>query len=210
MRLFRSPYIARFVFRNGIWKGRDKRAIYLTFDDGPHPVVTPYVLDVLKNNNIKATFFCVGNNVEKYPEVYRQILEEGHQVGNHTMFHENGTKTPRKAYTDSVEKAATVIESELFRPPYGKLTPFQFKYIFSSLKKKVVFWTWLAYDFDSKLTGKEIIKKAEKIKAQIELLEHLNLIWDLECIHPGKEHYLFEINWLKTKLKELELTFKSE
>ena len=163
MRLFRSPYIARFVFRNGIWKGRDKRAIYLTFDDGPHPEVTPYVLDILKKNNIKATFFCVGNNVEKYPEVYRRILQEGHKVGNHTMFHENGTKTSRKAYTDSVERAAAIIDSELFRPPYGKLTPFQFKYIFSSLKKKVIFWTWLAYDFDIKLTGKEIIKKAEKI-----------------------------------------------
>jgi peptidoglycan/xylan/chitin deacetylase (PgdA/CDA1 family) len=98
MRLFRSPYIARFAFRNGIWKGRDKRAIYLTFDDGPHPEVTPYVLDILKRNKIKATFFCVGNNVEKYPEVFRQILADGHQVGNHTMSHENGLKTPKNEY----------------------------------------------------------------------------------------------------------------
>ena len=172
MRLFRSPYIARFVFRNGIWKGRDKRAIYLTFDDGPHPEVTPYVLDILKRNKIKATFFCVGNNVEKYPEVYRQILADGHQVGNHTMSHENGLKTPKKEYFASVEKATTLIESELFRPPYGKITPFQFKYIFNSLKKKVIFWTWLAYDFDAKLSGKEIIKKAERIKGGDILVFH--------------------------------------
>ena len=172
MRLFRSPYIARFAFRNGIWKGRDKRAIYLTFDDGPHPKVTPYVLDILKRNNIKATFFCVGNNVEKYPEVYLQILADGHQVGNHTMSHENGVKTPKNEYFESVKKASTLIESELFRPPYGKITPFQFKYIFSALKKKVVFWTWLAYDFDAKISGREIIKKAERIKGGDILVFH--------------------------------------
>ena len=172
MRLFRSPYIARFAFRNGIWKGGDKRAIYLTFDDGPHPEVTPYVLDILKRNNIKATFFCVGNNVEKYPEVYRQILADGHQVGNHTMSHENGLKTQKNEYFESVNKASALIESELFRPPYGKITPFQFKYIFSVLKKKVIFWTWLAYDFDAKLTGKEIIKKAERIKGGDILVFH--------------------------------------
>ncbi len=172
MRLFRSPYIARFAFRNGIWKGRDKHAIYLTFDDGPHPKVTPYVLDILKRNNIKATFFCVGDNVEKYPLVYRQILADGHQVGNHTMSHENGLKTQKNEYFESVKKAATLIESELFRPPYGKITPFQFKYIFSALKKKVVFWTWLAYDFDAKISGREIIKKAERIKGGDILVFH--------------------------------------
>lgn len=172
MRLFRSPYIARLAFRNGIWKGRDKRAIYLTFDDGPHPEVTPYVLDILKRNKIKATFFCVGNNVEKYPQVYLQILKEGHQVGNHTMSHENGLITPKKEYLSSIVNASNFIESELFRPPYGKLTPFQFKHIFSSLKKKVVFWTWLAYDFDAKLTGGEIIKKAERIKGGDILVFH--------------------------------------
>jgi len=172
MRLFRSPYIARFAFRKGIWKGRDKRAIYLTFDDGPHPDVTPFVLNVLKKSSIKATFFCVGANVEKYPQVYRQILDDGHKVGNHTMLHENGLKTPKIDYLNSVEKAATFIESELFRPPYGKLTPFQFKYINSTFKKKVIFWTWLAYDFDAKLTGKEIIKKAERIKGGDILVFH--------------------------------------
>jgi len=88
------------------------------------------------------------------------------------MSHENGTKTLRKSYTDSVVRAADLIDSELFRPPYGKITPFQFKYIFKNLKKKVVFWTWLAYDFDSTLTSDEIINKAEKIKGGDILVFH--------------------------------------
>jgi peptidoglycan/xylan/chitin deacetylase (PgdA/CDA1 family) len=104
--------------------------------------------------------------------VFRQILADGHQVGNHTMSHENGLKTPKNEYFASVENATTLIESELFRPPYGKITPFQFKYIFNSLKKKVIFWTWLAYDFDAKLSGQEIIKKAERIKGGDILVFH--------------------------------------
>jgi hypothetical protein len=104
--------------------------------------------------------------------VFRKILADGHQVGNHTMAHENGLKTPKNKYFESVERATTIIESELFRPPYGKITPFQFKYINSTFKKKVIFWTWLAYDFDAKLTGKEIIKKAERIKGGDILVFH--------------------------------------
>ena len=88
------------------------------------------------------------------------------------MSHENGLKTPKNEYFESVEKATTLIESELFRPPYGKITPFQFKYINSTFKKKVIFWTWLAYDFDTKLSGKEILKKAERIKGGDILVFH--------------------------------------
>jgi peptidoglycan/xylan/chitin deacetylase (PgdA/CDA1 family) len=88
------------------------------------------------------------------------------------MSHENGLKTAKKQYLSSIVNASNLIESELFRPPYGKLTPFQFKYIYSSLKKKVIFWTWLAYDFDAKLSGKEIIKKAERIKGGDILVFH--------------------------------------
>lgn len=175
MRFFRSPLLARYLIRKGIWKGSDKNAIYLTFDDGPNPEVTPFVLNVLRKYNIKATFFCVGNNVKNHPEVYAQILEEGHRVGNHTMFHENGTKTANAAYIASVETASTYITSDLFRPPYGKLSPTQFKTIIKSLKKKVIFWTWISYDWDKTLASSEIILKAKSIRGGDILVFHDSL-----------------------------------
>lgn len=175
MRFFRSPLLARYLIRKGIWKGSDKNAIYLTFDDGPNPEVTPFVLNVLRKYKIKATFFCVGNNVKNYPEVYGQILEDGHRVGNHTMFHENGIKTANHAYIESVENASNYIDSDLFRPPYGKVSPTQFKTLIKTLKKKVVFWTWISNDWDKTLASSEIILKAKSIRGGDILVFHDSL-----------------------------------
>jgi peptidoglycan/xylan/chitin deacetylase (PgdA/CDA1 family) len=175
MRFFRSPLLARYLIRKGIWKGSDKNAIYLTFDDGPNPEVTPFVLNVLRKYKIKATFFCVGNNVKNYPEVYGQILEDGHRVGNHTMFHENGIKTSNHAYIESVENASNYIDSDLFRPPYGKVSPTQFKTLIKTLKKKVVFWTWISNDWDKTLASSEIILKAKSIRGGDILVFHDSL-----------------------------------
>jgi len=175
MRFFRSPLLARYLIRKGIWKGSDKNAIYLTFDDGPNPEVTPFVLNVLRKYKIKATFFCVGNNVKNYPEVYGQILEDGHRVGNHTMFHENGIKTANHAYIESVKNASNYIDSDLFRPPYGKVSPTQFKTLIKTLKKKVVFWTWISNDWDKTLASSEIILKAKSIRGGDILVFHDSL-----------------------------------
>jgi peptidoglycan-N-acetylglucosamine deacetylase len=97
--------------------------IYITFDDGPHPNITPFVLDLLKEYDFKATFFCVGANVERYPEIYHRILAEGHAVGNHTMHHERAGNVTPNQFLSSIESAARLIQSNLFRPPYGKLSP---------------------------------------------------------------------------------------
>lgn len=138
-------------------------AVYLTFDDGPDPLVTPWVLDELKKNNAKATFFCVGNQVKKFPELFDRIKQEGHTVGNHTMNHENGRKTKTDAYLNSINEANNWIASGLFRPPYGSITNKQAKDV-SDSGYKIIMWSWLTYDFDANVETKEIIRSAQQVK----------------------------------------------
>ena len=137
-----------------------ENAVYLTFDDGPDPEITPWVLDLLKGEGIKATFFCVGENVKKYPEIYNRILSEGHSVGNHSMEHLKGIKVPTGKYVRSVQEAANWIDSDLFRPPYGRISLLQTY----KLKRKfrIIMWTWLSYDFDRQVTIERILSNAKK------------------------------------------------
>lgn len=127
--------------------------IYLTFDDGPQPGITDWVLDLLKQYNAKATFFCIGHNVVQYPELYQRIIAEGHAVGNHTYNHINGLKSGRGEYIENIQKAAEVIDSKLFRPPYGKLKWGQARWV----KKKFqpVMWSALAADWDQTVTPED-------------------------------------------------------
>ncbi|MCE2787149.1 MAG: polysaccharide deacetylase family protein [Bacteroidota bacterium] len=126
----------------------DKK-LFITFDDGPHPTITPWVLQTLKQFNAKATFFCVGDNVRKFPETYKQILAEGHRTGNHTFNHLNGWHTKNRLYYDNIEMAASFVKSDLFRPPYGRITAAQTRV----LKKnyQIVMWDVLTCDFDKGL-----------------------------------------------------------
>ena len=139
---------------------RAKNAVYLTFDDGPIPDITPWVLDQLKDAGVKATFFCVGDNVQKHPEIYQRLLLEGHAVGNHTMKHEKGTKVSLQRYLNSVEDTSRIMESKLFRPPYGRMTWKQSRAL--RREYKIVMWSWLTYDFDPKVSVSKIIQKARK------------------------------------------------
>lgn len=128
MYLIKTPWWLRAVYPSFIWKiYTDEKVIYLTFDDGPHKTATSFVLDELKKFNAKATFFCVGNNVVSYGEIYQRILEEGHSVGNHTYHHLNGWKSTDQLYVKDVYEAAREIDSSLFRPPYGRIKKFQAK-----------------------------------------------------------------------------------
>jgi len=135
--------------------------MYLTFDDGPHPEITPFVLKELKSHNALATFFCIGKNVLAYPDVYKQILNEGHSVGNHTQNHLNGWKTSNDNYMKDIAEAASYIDSNLFRPPYGKITMFQAKNLRTAMKvrkPKVVMWDVLSADFDEKITNEQCLQ----------------------------------------------------
>ena len=130
---------------------RHQPKIYFTFDDGPHPSVTPFVLDQLKRFDAKATFFCIGKNVEAYPDVYRRILDEGHAVGNHSYNHLNGWKSNLEDYVGDVKKASLHIESKLFRPPYGRITRAQLKKISEpEMNMRTVMWSVLSGDFDER------------------------------------------------------------
>ena len=134
--------------------------MFLTFDDVPHPTITPWVLELLKLHDAKATFFCIGNNVVKYPDVFERILQEGHAVGNHTYHHLNGWKTQKKAYITDVENAASLIVSNLFRPPYGRIKSSQVRGIKEAMNHQnaqVIMWDVLSADFDKSLTPKQCI-----------------------------------------------------
>ena len=119
------PHIVRLLWP-GLWRRTQKpKCVYLTFDDGPHPVLTPQVLAILKKYDIKATFFCVGDNARKYPEILNQVRTEGHEVGNHTMHHLRGFEHSCEAYVNDVAEAQTYLNSRYFRPPHGRIGPKQ-------------------------------------------------------------------------------------
>ena len=132
-----------------------EKEIYLTFDDGPQPGITDWVLDLLKQYNAKATFFCIGNNVAQHPELYQRIIAEGHTIGNHTYNHINGLKSGRGEYIENIKKASGVIDSKLFRPPYGKLTWRQARWVKRNFKP--VMWSALAADWDQTVTPEECL-----------------------------------------------------
>ncbi len=157
MYLVKTPEIIKPFAKDFLWQiATDKKEIYLTFDDGPTPGVTDVVLDLLLGYDAKATFFCLGKNVEAQPELYSRILNEGHAVGNHTYDHPDGWKTNNFTYLRSILKASRTIDSNLFRPPYGRITPNQVK----AIKKKFrpVMWSVLSADYDNTIDGEQCLK----------------------------------------------------
>jgi len=156
----KSPSWLQSLFPARIWKfSIERKNIYLTFDDGPHPVHTPFVLDLLKEYNATATFFCIGNNVRQYPEIYNRIKSEGHGIGNHTYSHLNGKQVSSEIYVNDVLEAAKYIDSNLFRPPYGRIKSFQAK-VLSQMNKpfKIIMWTVLSGDFDEGISKERCLE----------------------------------------------------
>jgi peptidoglycan/xylan/chitin deacetylase (PgdA/CDA1 family) len=155
--LVKTPWLLKKMYPDCIWDIKTvEKIIYLTFDDGPQPAATTFVLDELKKYNAKATFFCIGKNVEENFELYKKIIDEGHAVGNHTYNHLNGWEVKDQVYLDNIFKAKKVIDSNLFRPPYGRITKFQLKHLpAEKYKLKAVMWSVLSGDFDEKVTGEE-------------------------------------------------------
>lgn len=134
------------------WRGSEP-AVYLTFDDGPHPKATPFILDELAKVDAKGTFFCLGKNVEQHPDIYQRILDEGHAVGNHTHDHLNGWNTKTESYIESVSAAEQHIKSRLFRPPYGRITRAQAaKLAKASPPFRIIMWDVISADFDERIT----------------------------------------------------------
>lgn len=173
MKLFKTPRLFYWLFPRRTWGfSLGSNEVYLTFDDGPDPEITPFVLDFLKQKNIKATFFCVGHNVVKYPDIYQRILAEGHEVGNHTYDHLNYYKTDKERYLESIDEATKHISSNLFRPPYGRIDSNLSRTL--SKKYQIIMWSWLSYDYDVQVPISVILKKAKNIKAGDILVLHDN------------------------------------
>jgi peptidoglycan-N-acetylglucosamine deacetylase len=158
--LVRTPNWLQKIFSKYIWKIKTTdKAIFLSFDDGPHPTYTPFVLNELKKYNAKATFFCIGKNVQQYPDIYKQIIDGGHSVGNHTFNHLKGRKTNDTAYIENIHEAANLIDSKLFRPPYGSIKSFQAELLMQmSRPYKIIMWTILSGDFDIRITKERCLE----------------------------------------------------
>lgn len=153
-------YILRLLFPSLTWRiSTNQKVLYLTFDDGPIPEVTPWVLEQLAQYNAKVTFFCIGDNVNKYPDIYKLIIENGHSTGNHTHTHLNAWKNSHKNFMDDVQKAEKLIDTKLFRPPYGKIT----SPLIKALKKKfsIIMWDVLSYDYDSSKNAEYCLNKVK-------------------------------------------------
>lgn len=156
-----SPFFLRWLYPNVTWnKSRSKKDIYLTFDDGPIPEITPWILDTLAQQNIKATFFCVGENIEKNPEIFNRLINEGHQVGNHTYNHLKGWNCDDQEYIKNVHKCQELTKTNLFRPPYARAKKSQLK----SLKNEfeIVYWDVLSGDFDINLNPEKCLSNIIK------------------------------------------------
>jgi peptidoglycan-N-acetylglucosamine deacetylase len=160
----KTPVWLQKLYGDCVWQMPDKeKIIYLTFDDGPHPDATPFVLNELKKYQAKATFFCIGKNVVEQPEIYESILAAGHGVGNHTFNHLNGWKTDDDAYLQNIAAAKKHIDSALFRPPYGRITKFQLKLLSGNdFRLTPVMWTVLSGDFDVPLSKERCLRNVLK------------------------------------------------
>jgi peptidoglycan/xylan/chitin deacetylase (PgdA/CDA1 family) len=162
MQKARIPRIVEILYPGAVYRipVENKKTVYLTFDDGPVPEATPMVLDILKQHNARATFFCVGDNVKKHPELFERVKAEGHAIGNHTNNHMDGWTKSVKKYADNVNACRELVNSGLFRPPYGRITLKQYKY----LKKEydIIMWDVLSMDYDKDLVAEECLELVKK------------------------------------------------
>ena len=153
----RLPGFFTSLFKDVVWRlDETDKVVYLTFDDGPIPEITPWVLELLEKEDVKATFFCVGENVQKYPEVYHQILKGGHSVGNHTFNHLQGLDSNDHDFFRNIEKAGEYIDSDLFRPPHGWLKYTQYKFLKN--KFRIIMWDLISCDYNRRIKPEKVLK----------------------------------------------------
>ena len=198
----RTPQLLKWLYPSLTWdKLVADNLVYLTFDDGPHPEITKYVMDELDKFGFKATFFCIGDNVRKYPETYREILERGHKTGNHTFNHLRGFQTDNKTYFKNTEKCAELVDSNLFRPPHGHLKSSQV----SHLKKQyeIIMWSLLAEDWNPKLDVTMKLGQLTKLTQKGDIIvfhDSAKAQKNLEFLLPKYLQFLSENNFTSSLL----------
>ncbi|MBO4659407.1 MAG: polysaccharide deacetylase family protein [Prevotella sp.] len=194
MILEQPSFWLRWMFPTAFWRmDKDERAVYLTFDDGPIPQATPFILDTLREFNAHATFFMVGDNVRKYPYLFQQIIDEGHQLGNHTFNHLGGLKHLTKTYVENTKKANELIGAHLFRPPHGWMRPPQ--YYFLRKKYQIVMWDLVTRDYSKWLTADDVfnnVKRYTRNGSIITFHDSLKSIDKLKTALPASLEWLRE------------------
>lgn len=200
MYLVKTPFFIQNLFPNFTWRiPTVEKVLYLTFDDGPIPELTPWVLEQLKLYNAKATFFCVGDNIGKYPEVFQQVIDADHTIGNHTFNHLNGWATDNIPYFHNVRRGANQSNSLLFRPPYGRLKPKQAQFL--QRHYQIVMWDVLSGDFDQKISSVQCLNNVvnnanegsivvfhDNLKAE----EHLKFVLPRVLEYFARQGYTFK------------------
>lgn len=155
------PFLLRWIYPKAIWRMDSKeKAVYLTFDDGPIPGITPWVLDLLDEYGIKATFFLVGDNIRKHPQEFRMIVERGHRIGNHTYNHLRGFEHRTHSYMANIEQANEQIQSNLFRPPHGHMRMNQYYALRN--KYKIIMWDLVTRDYSKRLNGRQVLHNVKR------------------------------------------------
>lgn len=162
MLIEQPPHLYRMLFPDTVWRIEDpvRKTVYLTFDDGPIPEVTPWILGLLDRYGIKATFFCVGDNVWKHPEVYRQVIEKGHRTGNHTFHHLQGWKHSLVKFLDNANQAKELIDSSLFRPPHGHLWINQCQKL-QDAGYRIVMWDVVTRDYSRFISPGQVLQNVK-------------------------------------------------
>ncbi len=196
------PLLIKLLYPDVLWREKTKeKIVYLTFDDGPIPQVTPWVIETLKEHNVKATFFCIGDNVRKYPEIFNLLTNSNVMIGNHAYSHKPVTKIGIEEYTKDIEKSMAFIESNIFRPPHGKMYPWHVRKI-KKIFKKIICWDVLSMDYRTDLTANDVFENVKRfVRPGSIIVFHDSLkAWDrlknalpMTIEYLKKEGYKFEL-----------------
>lgn len=198
-------FIRHLLYKESVWRiNSNENTVYITFDDGPIPEATPWILETLKKYDIKATFFCVGDNVRKYPELYKKILNEGHSVGNHTFNHIQAFKSSSQHYFDNIKKADLLINSNLFRPPHGQLR--KIHALILRKTRKIVMWDVVTRDYSNRLSAQDVLDNVKKYARKGSIIVFHD---SLKSIDKLKTALPQSIEWLKSQgysFKKIEMS----
>lgn len=191
----------RWLYPRATWRmDKNERAVYLTFDDGPIPEATPFILKTLAEFGVHATFFMVGDNVRKHPELYDQIVAAGHQVGNHTFNHWGGFKHTTRSYSENVQKANDLIHSHLFRPPHGWMRWEQ--YFWVGRKYRIVMWDLVTRDYSKWMTADDIVANVKRYARNGSIITFHDSLKSIDKLHYALPESL---RWLKEQGYELKI-----
>lgn len=185
----------RWLYPRATWRmDRHEKAVYLTFDDGPIPEATPFILDTLDRYGIKATFFMVGDNVRKYPEVYQMVVDAGHRIGNHTYNHIGGFRHSIAAYSYNTEKANAYLHTDLFRPPHGWMRWDQYAWL--GRKFRIVMWDLVTRDYSKWMTDKDVVNNVKRYARNGSIITFHDSLKSIDKLRTALPE---SIEWLKSQ-----------